>query len=419
MREQFGRLCRLEFTNLSTKKKFTIDQSLRISFDFFKSFDESSASSTGSITIHGLTRETAEKLGNRIGNTFQTEVRCSVGYAGDLDNFQTLFVGAVTTNQYKPSRGTSETIIGVSANFKDFTLGEVSSVQLVNTTIGKVLASLYDKFKVEFEFRVLGVPEDVGSDIGAALESLHVLNWSFIGNLGEYLKKMSTTFGFDYNTETDPDTKIRTVKFSINPAAIPYYIEFAENFKKKRIYQFNARPIQEKFVLKEGIKNLYTSTNEKQAVVLSFQTGLLERPYLDNRNVKVPYFNKVADNEEVVQSKAIEVKKSKKTGEAMVDKKTGKVKLKIPKNKTINRRFLSAKALINPDIKPNSMIRIAIGVNQVDGIYRARNCKFKGDTHDGEWSVEMELEDTEDSRPEVAENTLPSENSESTEVIGN
>jgi len=60
MREQFGRLCRLEFTNLSTKKKFTIDQSLRISFDFFKSFDESSASSTGSITIHGLTRETAE-----------------------------------------------------------------------------------------------------------------------------------------------------------------------------------------------------------------------------------------------------------------------------------------------------------------------------------------------------------------------
>src|SRR5690606_26192437 len=140
MRIQSGRLCKLEFTNLVTKKKFTIDQKLRISFEFFMNVDENTNSSTGKITIFGLTQATAEKLGGYVNNNFQTEVGLSVGYEGDKENFQTLFYAGVTSEiKYTKGQGTSETTMNVSANFRSFRLGTVQSKQYVNTSIEELL----------------------------------------------------------------------------------------------------------------------------------------------------------------------------------------------------------------------------------------------------------------------------------------
>jgi len=416
MRQQFGRLCRLEFTNLVTKKKFTIDQSLRITFEFFKSVDEGAASSTGTIVIHGLTQETAEKLGDRIGNNFQTEVKCSVGYAGDIKNFQTLFYGAVTKNQYKRNKATSETVISVSANFRDFSLGEVVSAQMVNTDLGNILMSIKSLFGYNFTVNLSNLPKENQTQVAESLQTIKVLNWSFTGTMGDYLNKIRQHFGLEYITEINPDTKEKVVLFTINPIVLNYYIDIGKKYSEGKIYTVNVNP-QEKFDLKTDIKALYVNGNEKTAIVLKEGTGLLERPYLDNRNVKIPYNSKINANEAVVEDKGVQVKRDKKTGEVKKDK-AGNIKYTKPKPKTINRRFLSAKAQINPAIKPQSMIKIETGAKNVDGLYRARNCKFRGDTHDGEWSVEMELEDTADSREAVPEKGLPSE-SEDFEVISN
>lgn len=397
MRIQFGRLCRLEFINLTTKRKFTIDQSLRISFEFLKSFDDGTTSSTGKVIIHGLTQETAEKLGDRIGNNYQTEVRCSVGYSGDKENFQTLFYGVVTYNKFTMKGGTSETEIGVSANLRQFDLGEIVSTQLVNTTFGEILVSLETLFGFVFDFRLPTGYEDRDA-LANSIQAIRVRNWSFTGNLTDYLKKMRQHFALAYQAERTDDG-VNLVSFYIEDYAHPYYFDIADKFKQNKTFNVNAAP--EKAEIKEDIKFLYANSNEKTAVVLTETTGLLELPFLDNRNIKVPYNSKLSANEDVVEKKGITVKRSKKTGEALIDKKTGKVKLKVPKTMTINRRFLTAKALINPSIKPNSMIKIDTKYEKLNGIYRARNCKFIGDTHQGDWSVEMELEDTAQYNPAV------------------
>ena len=39
----------------------------------------------------------------------------------------------------------------------------------------------------------------------------------------------------------------------------------------------------------------------------------------------------------------------------------------------------------------------------MDGEYRCRTCKFSGDTHEGDFIVEMELVDTNDFSPPIPE----------------
>ena len=47
------------------------------------------------------------------------------------------------------------------------------------------------------------------------------------------------------------------------------------------------------------------------------------------------------------------------------------------------------------------MIRINKQIRENGGEERARNCKFKGDTHEGDWLVELDLEDTTEFNPAV------------------
>ena len=84
-------------------------------------------------------------------------------------------------------------------------------------------------------------------------------------------------------------------------------------------------------------------------------------------------------------------------------KKNGEVKVTQPKTKKISRRYLTAVALINPNIKPNKQIQVKGVSEKIDGEYRCRTCKFSGDTHEGDFIVEMELVDTNDFSPPIPE----------------
>ena len=149
------------------------------------------------------------------------------------------------------------------------------------------------------------------------------------------------------------------------------------------------------------VNKLFINSNEKTAVTVGFGTGLVAMPQIDNRNVKVPYTQQLGANEALVERKEIKAVVDKKTGEQKRDK-DGKLKWKKPpKTVTISRRHVLAQIQLNPSIKPNSMIRINTQIPEIDGVYRARNCKFKGDTHEGEWVVELDLEDTTEFNPAV------------------
>lgn len=422
-RIQFGRMCTLEFTNFTTKKKFTIDQNLRISFEFTKQFDESSSSSTGEIIIYGLTEETANKLGTRIKDMFQTEVECKVGYSGDPDNMQTLFYATVLNNQWYPTKGSSETRIRVSANFRDFHLGQITSVHLSNTTLGAVLNEITNKWGFSIGVDLSDVSKTSGVDpytVGRIFDSFPVLNWSVTGNVKDYLRYIYHSFGF--LTRYDKEEKI--IYFKPLPHFVTYYAEMVqkppEELKKYKLDLNKVEPLKGYSIIKSDISKLYmTDKNVKIAYVLTWGTGLIDLPTIDNRNVVVPYDQTLASNEVLVKRKVIKPVIDKKTGEQKKDK-DGNLKFtKPPKTMTINRRFLSAKALLNPAIKPDAIIIIDSGYQSVDGQYRVRDCRFIGDTHDGEWIVEMQLEDTTDSR-EAEVGTLPSEQeNQEVEIISN
>ncbi len=420
-RLQFGRLCQLEFRNYSTEKKFKIDQNLRISFDFLKSFDESDQSSTGTISIYGLSKETAFKLGNRLGNNFQSEVTCSVGYSGDIENFQPLFVGTVMNNHWKREGGVSVTTIEVSANFKSFYLGQMQSVSARNVRFAEILGDLTRLYNVYYEVKIVNdqITYSDEAKILTYLSNVTISNWSFVGNMFQYLEKISKGFGFKYRLENE------VVYFTMNDLTeiqeLLGYIDFtnqdlANNPKNsatielKRSQHLYAGKMTNVIVAPttspsvettQTLDKLFKNSNEKTAITVGFGTGLVAMPQIDNRNVKVPYNQQLGANEAITERKGVRAIIDKKTGEHKKDKDGNLRYTKSPKNITISRRYVTALIQLNPAIKPDSMVRIKTSIPEIDGVYRARNCKFKGDTHEGEWVVELDLEDTMGFDPKI------------------
>ena len=420
-RLQFGRLCQLEFRNYSTEKKFKIDQNLRISFDFLKSFDESDQSSTGTISIYGLSKETAFKLGNRLGNNFQSEVTCSVGYSGDIENFQPLFVGTVMNNHWKREGGVSVTTIEVSANFKSFYLGQMQAVSARNVRFAEILGDLTRLYSVDYEVKIVNDQITYADEVKILtyLSTVTISNWSFVGNMYQYLEKISKGFGFKYRLENEVVYFTMTDLTEIQE--LLGYIDFtnqdlANNPKNsasielKRSQHLYAGKMTNVMVAPTStpstettqmLDKLYKNSNEKTAITVGFGTGLIAMPQIDNRNVKVPYNQQIGANEVVVERKGVRAVLDKKTGEHKKDKNGNLRYTKPPKNITISRRYMTALIQLNPSIKPNSMVRINTGITEIDGVYRVRNCKFKGDTHEGEWVVELDLEDTMGFDPKI------------------
>ena len=403
-RIQFGRLCQLEFRNYSTNKKFKIDQNLRISFEFLKAFDESDQSSKGTISIYGLSKETAFKLGNRLGTNFQSEVTCSVGYSGDIQNFQPLFVGTVMNNHWQRDSGTSVTTIEVSANFRDFYLGVMNNVSYKTVTFVQLLDNLKQVYNLDYSVDIdhaLSTHEQRLA-ISQYLYKLLIKNWSFVGTLREYLNKIADMLHMGYSIANN------TVTFLLfDPQKIEAYYKLSKMPMLPSQNHFlqpqDALKTTSETAMKQNVdvNKLFINSNEKTAVTVGFGTGLVAMPQIDNRNVKVPYTQQLGANEALVERKEIKAVVDKKTGEQKRDK-DGKLKWKKPpKTVTISRRHVLAQIQLNPSIKPNSMIRINTQIPEIDGVYRARNCKFKGDTHEGEWVVELDLEDTTEFNPVV------------------
>lgn len=433
-RTQFGRVCILDFINFTNDETLTINNDLRISFEFFKSLDEVNNASTGKITIYGLTEETAFRLGNRVGLKYQSEVICKVGYNSDPNNIQPLFRGVVTNNRYRRQDGTSVTEIEVSASFQDFIIGQMQSLMFKDTSITDIVYKSLDYFGQFGGITTNDTPENVAS-VGLAIQSLKVKSWSFSGTFQELLERLQFDFGFS-DVSKDVEGGWR---FSISEKKKQDYIAAGKYLENKYTIDPNTGEAKQKDKSRQylytppkytgtstipqaskSLKNLFIEQNSKDAIILNFDTGLLERPYLDNKNVKVPYNSKIGKTDTVVEKQAAEAKRSKKTGEVLVDKETGKVKMKKPpKTMTINRRFMTIKALLNPAIKPQSQVGIYLKDQNLDGIYRVRNCSFKGDTHEGEWTVTAEIEDTANSNPAIDGKPVYGGEYEGTEEIDN
>lgn len=123
-----------------------------------------------------------------------------------------------------------------------------------------------------------------------------------------------------------------------------------------------------------------TSERHETAILLSKETGMIDIPYVDTEQISKRVGSVLADNEQFVSIK----QSFKKDGSPR----------KITKFKA-RRYSLRVKALINPSIRPNSLIKIqsdeydAESNMSLGAYYRVRSVQFKGDTRGADWTMDI------------------------------
>ncbi len=125
------------------------------------------------------------------------------------------------------------------------------------------------------------------------------------------------------------------------------------------------------------VNDRYT-TNDKaeRAFILSKDSGLIDIPFIDSEEISKAVGQAVDKEDELfVSQKQL---KPKKDGTPRLSKKAKYV-----------RWGVRAKALLNPEIRPNSLFKVATEDKTFDSYYRVRSVSFKGDTRGGEWHMDL------------------------------
>ena len=277
---------------------------------------------------------------------------------------------------------------------RDLNLSGFFSISLGSTSIQKVMDTMYEVWGYNTTIDFSNISEDVSTrnSVAQFFVNMSILNWSSTGSLDDYINQISRTFNFGYTI----DSGEKMVTFFVKDNSIQSVIEMAKVKVASTIESSSSINIQKDRESKQQkITTLYKTQPEEQKtkVVLTPTTGLLKFPYLANKNVTVASNQALQENETLNKIRDAKVKV----------KKNGEVKVTQPKTKKISRRYLTAVALINPNIKPNKQIQVKGVSEKIDGEYRCRTCKFSGDTHEGDFIVEMELVDTNDFSPPIPE----------------
>ena len=118
---QFGRVAEVRFINIKTKTSFLIPNDFDIEFKYTKSVDEGDSTSTGTISIKGLTEKTFSSLGERL----QTTVQLVCGYEKSQDNSPVELFNAVMMNKtFQETDSTTVSSFEVSSNFIEMQTGK-------------------------------------------------------------------------------------------------------------------------------------------------------------------------------------------------------------------------------------------------------------------------------------------------------
>lgn len=400
---QFGRQCSIIFDNYGTNQSILINDytnkqspKFRVSFSFTKSLDEKSNWSTGNVQIYGLTLDTF----NTLGDYLETEVEVKVGYEYSSSRpLSKLFRAVLIDKSYEVQGGISVATFTLQgyyflANFVKSDSRE--SVNKTSTKLGIIFDSTHrvmdaiDKIISNMGFKgylidVSNVEKGFPKDYERFIE--YVSNWNFpygktyYGTPKQVLEAFCTEYGMGFIINNND-----YIKFFFTPDGLNYHLNKLNGVDKDiAIDTFESTSI--------GVgKTKVISPSAGESVLLNSKTGLLGLPKIKTKTVTKSYNAAIEASEKIYQQKPVTIRKNKK-GEAIVDKETGKVKLKTPKNKKVLRRTVEARCLINTVIEPQSYVTIETDFdNELNGDYRVRTVAIDGDTESGGWVMNLSLE---------------------------
>ena len=393
---QFGRVIEFDVLNYTLGKKVTFTNDLNIKFHFFKSTDEVREASTGEVTVSNISEETYNLI--KAPNTCQMLLRA--GYVGQVG--VVFFADVVSCKKVLDGNNTN-IIFTVSANYFEYKLNYgVTISKNDGYTIRSVFQALMDNLndrtpitgaKLENSFYFVVPKSFSDEDIDAYGKYTDGANFgdsfAFNGTLEKILGEVCNTHGFSATT-TITGNKV-TYLISIKDSHINYYLD-----KIHSNYPVFG-------VTTSTSSKIYDAKSENKAVVLSYKTGLLSTPHIDYKVFTVPENYKGLSTDKITLKSQIAINqkdaKEKERLEKYKAKPTAKpFKQRKMGTKRIKKTYLSVKAQLNPDIRPQSIIRIDSMEPDYNGLYRVRNVKYEADNQNGNFLVNLFLEDTNGTR---------------------
>lgn len=116
---------------------------------------------------------------------------------------------------------------------------------------------------------------------------------------------------------------------------------------------------------------------QEKAIILSKDSGLLDIPYVDSEEVSKAT-GQALDKENEQFLPPTKVLKPKKDG---APRQVSRFKAR--------RYGIRAKALLNPEIRPNGLFKVVTDDDMFNSFYRVRSVNFKGDSRGAEWYMEL------------------------------
>lgn len=401
---QFGRYIEVKIQNFVTKELHTISNDFDISFDFFKSIDEINNASTGSMQIKGISRDTFSKIKSEGG-----EIQVDCGYIND--EISTLFVAVITRMWQTVAEGTLLTNIEFSANVLNFSFvghEELSAVSMINLPLNSILyriAKASNAIPVVESFVVpINKQQDFNQFMTTASFNIYIQG----DDLRETLRNVMKDFGFVLTTKDYSDGTKEYI-FSVTNEGWSNiqqrinsgYVKVNET-KKEATETYNVTNQNQK-TKEEAVKylNLFETPESlaKKAVVLTWGSGL-KAAEPEYRIATVLETKSLASNETYTNS-AIDAinkdsiareKRKEKDAKRLASGKEVKPRVEKLKYRKVNREYMRVKALLNPQVKPQT--NVMLKTPQGYAIYRARNIKYSGNNKSGAWDMDMYCEDS-------------------------
>ena len=400
---QFGRQASVIFDNYSTGESILINDyskifdengkrlpMLRVGFEFTKSLDENTNWSTGNVKIYGLTLDTFNKLGDYL----ETEVEVQVGYEySTIRKLSKLFRAVMIDKSYVIESGISVATFSLQGYYF-----------AANTIDGSKKISAVFPEKTKFIDALGEIVDQTGFD-GFTIDVANVIKSfpTFADRFTDYVDNLTFPFGKSYHGTP----KAVFAKFC-EEFGLGYVVSNSNHllmfFTRNRLEVHFSAMLNTQVQLVFNSQQVYKPPpleysgkesnfrNGTASILLNGDTGLLGLPTVKTKTVTKQYSAAVEASEKVFSQKPV-IGKVNKKGEAIVDKETGKQKLKVPKTKKVLRRSVEAVCLINTAIEPQGYTTLALQAdNDLNGDYRVRTVAVDGDSEVGNWNMTLSLE---------------------------
>lgn len=395
---QFGRWAEVEIRSFEGNTKTVIGNEFEIEFEYFKTIDQTKQDDTGVIRVFGLTPKTIKALQDDGGEVW---FRC--GYTES--EISTLFIASISRLYAQKIDNTTMMTIECSANLMShYYTGYVSpnlNSRLTLISLLEATSKLLGGNDFEVGYNRHGLTESDKDYIEAYIVR-HLTEPVFVGSASEIVGHISETYGFAIRKDSAYDGSV-VVNFSLGDVTLQKILASSDTgfegieytlADEKRFGEFS-------FTLEADGESGF-------AVVLDRDTGLIEAK--TEYKISTAYADQDlnSNEEETVESQqkrmtadAKEAEKARKAAEKPNNPKKDKARESklAKKRKTIkvNRRYNKVKSLLNPMVRPQSLVLVydELSDDNAYGVYRVRSATFKGNNKRNDWIMELYCEDSE------------------------